>query len=96
MKLIKMTDFVLSDKIKTQIEMIRYAKFVKQKCNKEMFIGDKALFEGFNILQKEGNEVIYLNEDVWFYKGDLNDYTIESLIRYKLTLTQHAIKQLGL
>lgn len=91
MKLISMTDFVLSDKIKTQIEMIRYANFLKKPLTLEMFIGDESLFKGWVLIE---NTLFDDNEDYLFVE-DLSDLKIENLVE-TVTLTQHAIKQLGL
>lgn len=41
MKLISMTDFVLSEKG----DNIKYAQFLRQPLTLDMFIGDEALFE---------------------------------------------------
>lgn len=103
MRLIKMTDFVLGilsqdrpcDRGRMLDEIGAYAQFLRRPLTLDMFIGDEALFEGF-ILDEHGLStkywVISILEDI----EDLELYTIEDLVEYDLTLTQKAIKQLGL
>ena len=80
-------------------KITKYANFLKKPLTLDMFIGDKALFEGF-----------YLNEDGYiifdyafiFEVDKLKLYTIEDMLSevylsdQYINLTQHAIKQLGL
>ncbi|MBQ0140396.1 MAG: hypothetical protein KBT36_14015 [Kurthia sp.] len=100
MKLISMTDFVLEMVKQTEIKtyewyflkVFDYAQFIKHTLTLDMFIGDKALFEGF-----------YLNDGYVCFKDgfidvveDIELYTIEDLLEYELTLTSYAIKLLRL
>ena len=100
MKLISMTDFVLEigkqTEIKTYVwyflKVFDYAQFLKQPLTLDMFIGDKALFEGF-----------YLNDGYVCFKvgfidvvEDIYLYTIEDLLEYEPTITTYGIKLLGL
>lgn len=98
MKLISMTDFVLEHKewrggILSDA-CIDYANFLKQPLTLDMFIGDKALFEDWQLIKIKGYNVIYQDED-YLYEDELKDLKIEDL-KDDQTLTQHAIKQLGL
>lgn len=87
MKLISMTDFVLEIGKQTEektyawyfLKVTKYTTFLKQPLTLDMFIGDEALFEGWNINKRH----------------PLN-WRVEDLVDYDLTLTQKAIKQLGL
>ena len=97
MKLISMMDYVLNEKG----DNIKYAQFLKQTLTLEMFIGDKALFEGF-YLDEDGYGYITF-DDVFIYEVDkLKLYTIEDmlsevyLIDQYINLTAKAIKHLGL
>jgi len=82
--------------------------FIKQKQYKQA--KEKVLFEGFKstgrfkvssgfedfsfLKYKNGNTQVYVTD---YTKEELNEslcYTIEDLIKYKLTLTENAIKQL--
>ena len=82
MKLIQMTDFVLSKKG----DNIKYAQFLKQPLTLDMFIGDKALFEK-----------IHESDNFWCASMIENE-TIEDLLKddINFTLTLYAIKLLGL
>ena len=113
MKLISMVDFVLKqtkscesvdliDFLETRdLELSRiekYAKFLKQRLELWMLIGEEKLFkELYEIINKQspvtqikkrpsGTMVINLNRP----------HTISDLIHYNLTLTSTAIKQIGL
>lgn len=102
MKLISMTDFVLEIGKQTEIKtyewyflkVFDYAQFLKQPLTLDMFIGDKALFEGF---EKEDWRITYKNNRV-VDTLDLGDRwcVVEILLEYELTLTPYAIKLLGL
>lgn len=126
-KLISMTDFVVSDKVKSQLEYVdayklirNYAHFLKQPLELWMFVPcdenenileepklfksedceeqnktitdirfkqyqqakERCLFEGFS--EKDAKIALFANE------------TTEDLIEFNLTLTQTAIKQIGL
>lgn len=100
MKLISMSGFVLDLGKQTEyktyawyfLRVNKYATFLKQTLTLDMFIGDKALFEG-----------CYLDDGYVCFKDgfidvveDIELYTIEDLLEYELTLTDHAIKKLGL
>ena len=70
----------------------KHKQFLKHTLTLDMFIGDKALFEGF-----------YLNDGYVCFKDgfidvveDIELYTIEDLLEYELTLTPYAIKLLRL
>lgn len=92
-----MTDFVLSmvDKypaIEVANRSVRYAQFLKNRLTKGMFIGDKALIEGCKI----NEDCLFIESEFFDYLNDINSYNIEDLIDYSVTLTQYALKQLGL
>lgn len=110
MKLISMTDFVIlmrSNKEKDNIRRFwaceKYAKFLKQSLILDMFIGENALFDGFEIIHKDKCRITiqsdFLQIDYNVYNNNFNDLkNIEclSLFFTDLTLTPYAIKQLGL
>lgn len=111
MKLMKMTDFVLEMVKQTEIKtyawyflkVTKYAQFLKQPLTLDMFIGDKALFEGFEVMHKDNIRITiqsdFLQIDYNITKSDFNDLkTIEDLSIFfeDLTLTPYAIKLLGL
>ena len=106
MRLISMTDFVLEIGKQTEVKtyawyylkVTRYAQFLKEHLTLDVFIGDKALFEGF-----------YLDDDfIWFehlfiYELDkLKFYCIEDMLSntyledQDINLTPHAIKKFRL
>ena len=97
MRLISMTDFVLEHKewrgdILSDA-CVMYAQFLKQPLTLDMFTGDESLFEGWEL--KESVVVDKSNENEYFYLFELKDFTVEYMVDV-VTLTQYAIKQLGL
>ena len=90
MKLIPMTDFVFlmrenkeKDNIRRFWTCEKYAMFLRQPLNLDMFDRYECLFD---------NYLDFLTDNLL----DLESCTVEDMIGYEVTLTPYAIKQLGL
>lgn len=86
MRLISMTDFVLE--LGKQTEEKTYAWYYLKVTKYAQFLKQPLALDMFI-----GDKALFENVDEVKFKID---YTIEDLIEYDLTLTQYAIKQLGL
>lgn len=86
-----------------------YVKFLKSVFTKEDFIGEKALFQGFQIIgeDKKVIEIELIDNNLWIcfinneattlsdnYFEDIPVKQIEDLIEYNLKLTDVAIKRI--
>lgn len=95
-KKLQLGDFIPTDKDGNVLEKPKILKengfkTYEKECEIYQQALDNVIFEGFEYKNHE----IYLNDKI-FRIGEFEDYTIEDLVKYNLTITPQAIKRFNL